>query len=105
MSSTIIICLNILLVLCCMHESAMSRHYPILPSAPSTALPLGSKTRDNFVTIKPSLDQKQRVFHRREVNGCMPKGSTRSSAPSRYVNYHALGSSRCISGRQSTRQP
>ncbi|KAL8501349.1 hypothetical protein ACS0TY_020770 [Phlomoides rotata] len=77
----------------------MARHYPILPSAPSTVLPLGSRTRE-YVTMTPFLTHKQRGFHRSAVTNCMPKGSRRSSAPSRYVNYHALGSSRCFSATE-----
>ncbi|KAL2507057.1 uncharacterized protein Fot_31149 [Forsythia ovata] len=81
-------------------DETMARHHPILPSAPSTALPLGSKASD-FVTLKPLLSHKQRVFHKKEVKNCKPKGSGHSSAPSRYVNYHTHGLSRCFSGNDS----
>ncbi|KAI3461398.1 hypothetical protein Pfo_018061 [Paulownia fortunei] len=100
--STSILCItfvHILLLLSCTHE-AMARHYPVLPSAPSTALPIGSKAAD-YVTMKPWLNHKQRVFHQREVKNCMPKGLHHSSAPSRYVNSQTLGSLRCFSGRHS----
>ncbi|CAA2973365.1 Hypothetical predicted protein [Olea europaea subsp. europaea] len=76
----------------------MARHHPILPSAPSTALPLGSADGD-FVTLKPLLSHKQKVFHKKEVKICKPKGPRHSSAPSRYVNYHTRGSTRCFSGK------
>ncbi|CAA0832591.1 Unknown protein [Striga hermonthica] len=78
----------------------IARHYPILPSAPSTALPkIGPKTRGSFFTTSPSSNHKRQVFHGREINDCMPKGFPHSSAPSRYVNYHKLGSSKCSSGK------
>ncbi|PIN03548.1 hypothetical protein CDL12_23919 [Handroanthus impetiginosus] len=82
-------------------HQAMARHYPILPSAPSTALPIASKAGD-YVTMTPYLNHKQRVFHRQEVKNCMPKGLRRSSTPSRYVNYHTVGL-RCLPGKNSPR--
>ncbi|KAL7127228.1 hypothetical protein ABFS83_14G241800 [Erythranthe nasuta] len=101
--STTIICIafvHISFLLCCTDE-AMGRHYPVLPSAPSTALPKAAAAAD-YVTVNPGLKpHKQRVFHRREVNNCMPKGFHRSSAPSRYVNYQTLGSFRCSSDTHS----
>ncbi|KAL7153930.1 hypothetical protein ABFS83_04G200500 [Erythranthe nasuta] len=100
MSTPIIIWFHFILLILSPMQKAMGRHYPILPSAPSTALPSVSKTGD-FATLKPSdSDHKKRVFRQRDIKNCMPKGSRRSSAPSRYVNYHALGSLRCSTGRQ-----
>ncbi|GFQ00236.1 hypothetical protein PHJA_002167600 [Phtheirospermum japonicum] len=104
MSNTLIF---ITLFLIFLSPTVLARHYPILPSAPSTALPkIGSKTSDLF-TMTPTLNHKRQVFSGGEVKNCMPKGSPRSSAPSRYVNYHTLGSLRCFSGKnkKSTKLP
>ncbi|XWS74331.1 hypothetical protein CRYUN_Cryun02cG0205800 [Craigia yunnanensis] len=59
-------------------------------SVPSTMRPASV----DYVKMNPQvLNHKHEVFHEKDVKGCMPKGSTHSSAPSRYVNYQTLGSS------------
>lgn len=97
-----IMCTNIIymafLVLVLLSSPAMSRHLPILQSAPSTALSV--EARDEITT--PFRNHRQQAFHRQAIKNCMPKGSRRSSAPSRYVNYHTLGSSSNCSGAQLT---
>ncbi|KAL1558504.1 hypothetical protein AAHA92_08959 [Salvia divinorum] len=85
------------LLLVLVSSPAMSRHLPILQSAPSTALPAAA--RDEITT--PFRNHRQRAFHGQEIKNCMPKGSRRSSAPSRFVNYHTLGSSSNCSGSQT----
>ncbi|KAB2606672.1 hypothetical protein D8674_006389 [Pyrus ussuriensis x Pyrus communis] len=80
--------------------SMAARNIP--SSAPSTMVrPLVTEGRDRYVSMKPRhLNPKQEVFHGREVKGCLPKGFTHASAPSRFVNYHALGSG-CSSAKGS----
>ncbi|KAG2729813.1 hypothetical protein I3843_01G261700 [Carya illinoinensis] len=56
--------------------------------------PLDSKP-PNYVTLKP--ERVHGEFRKPDVNSCLPKGFRRSSAPSRYVNYHTLGSSTACS--------
>ena len=59
-------------------------------SVPSTMRPASV----DYVKMNPQVvNHKQEVFHEKEVKGCMPKGSKRSSAPSRDVNYQTFGSS------------
>ncbi|KAK4255135.1 hypothetical protein QN277_008170 [Acacia crassicarpa] len=66
----------------------------IPPSAPSTVTrPLVLSETETY--MKPELDHKQRVFHGKQVKSCLPKGSKRNSAPSRFVNYKALNSGDC----------
>ncbi|KAG8387622.1 hypothetical protein BUALT_Bualt02G0040300 [Buddleja alternifolia] len=105
MATTTTLCITLIYLFLILSpiQEAIARHYPILPSAPSTALPIvSSKT----ITMRPFWNHKQRsVFRRREVKNCMPKGLRRSSAPSRDVNYHVLGSLRCFSGRDMPKQP
>ncbi|PSR89935.1 Isoleucine--tRNA ligase [Actinidia chinensis var. chinensis] len=68
-----------------------------------------SRGRD-FVNVKPLImDHKRQVFGGREVKGYMPKGFLHSSAPSRFVNFHTMGSlgwsSRTSGGRAASRKP
>ncbi|KAK1314822.1 hypothetical protein QJS10_CPA06g00135 [Acorus calamus] len=52
--------------------------------------------------VRPRLQGKQRVFRGREIGGCLPKGFMHPpSTPSRYVNYHTLGSPSCATPRRS----
>lgn len=44
-------------------------------------------------------------FHGKEVRGCLPKGFKHASAPSRYVNYHILGSIGCPQGKSFKKLP
>ncbi|GLT65807.1 hypothetical protein SLA2020_382160 [Shorea laevis] len=77
----------------------------IIPSsAPSTIVrPLVSDAKD-FATIKPPrFRHKHPVFQGTEVKNCLPKGFRHSSAPSRFVNYHTLGSPECSSDSHSTK--
>ncbi|KAH1106008.1 hypothetical protein J1N35_009776 [Gossypium stocksii] len=62
---------------------------PIPSSVPSTMMP----TTVDYVKTNPQVlnHNKHQVFNKKEIfKGCMPKGSTHSSAPSRYVNYQTL---------------
>ena len=58
-------------------------------SVPTTMRPASV----DYVKLNPQVNHKHEVFKEKEVEGCMPKGSKPSSAPSRYVNYQTLGSS------------
>ncbi|XWS53321.1 hypothetical protein CRYUN_Cryun11dG0146800 [Craigia yunnanensis] len=90
MSATIfcIIFIYLLLIFSSSSDVAMaSRNIP--SSVPSTMRPASV----DYVKMNPQVNHKHEVFKEKEVKGCMPKGSTRSSAPSRYVNYQTLGSS------------
>ncbi|KAH6821752.1 hypothetical protein C2S53_014641 [Perilla frutescens var. hirtella] len=86
------------LILLLLSSPTVARHYPAVESAPSTAL---ASRNGAYAVMTPLMNHNQGTFHRHEVKNCMPKGSRRSSAPSRYVNYHTFGSSsRCGSGSQ-----
>ncbi|KAL9365562.1 hypothetical protein Peur_043435 [Populus x canadensis] len=56
--------------------------------------PLESKS-SRYETLKPKTNHGQQEFHGREVENCLPKGFHPTSAPSRYINYHTLGSTIC----------
>ncbi|KZV47206.1 hypothetical protein F511_05257 [Dorcoceras hygrometricum] len=91
---------------------ATARHFPILPSAPSTAryyvttttlisshkgrsiFPSAPSTAKNYTKETPFSSRVQKFFNQREVKDYMPKGASRS----RFVNYQTLGSFRCFSG-------
>lgn len=45
------------------------------------------------------------IFHGKEVRNCLPKGFKHASAPSRYVNYHILGSIGCSQGKSYKKLP
>ncbi|KAB1206102.1 hypothetical protein CJ030_MR7G011655 [Morella rubra] len=68
-------------------------------SAPSTIVrPLAVSEAQGLETMNlPHFNHKHPVFRAREVKNCLPKGHRRSSAPSRYVNYHSLVSPGCSS--------
>jgi hypothetical protein len=54
--------------------------------------PLETKS-PNYETLKPKTKHGQQdQFHGGEVENCLPKGFHHNSAPSRYINYHPLGS-------------
>ncbi|KAM1040450.1 hypothetical protein TB2_029289 [Malus domestica] len=102
--STSILCiallLHSLLLFSYFDISMAARNIP--SSAPSTIVrPLVTEGGDRYVSMKPrDLNPKEQVFHGREVKGCLPKGFRHASAPSRFVNYHALGSG-CSSAKSS----
>ncbi|MBA0584585.1 hypothetical protein Gorai_015389 [Gossypium raimondii] len=76
---------------------------PIPSSVPSTMMP----TTVDYVKTNPQVlnHNKHQVFSKKEIfKGCMPKGSTHSSAPSRYVNYQTLGSS-CATNKPHSKRP
>ncbi|KAL6967182.1 hypothetical protein U1Q18_032983 [Sarracenia purpurea var. burkii] len=73
-----------------------------LPIPPARRSGGGGNDQD-FVTMGTTVDHKKEVFQEREVKGCKPKGTSHSSAPSRYVNFHTLGSLRCSTA--PTRKP
>ncbi|KAG1354952.1 hypothetical protein COCNU_07G010640 [Cocos nucifera] len=61
----------------------------------TTMRPLGSK-HGEYVTLQTQPHHKHRFFRSREVRGCKPRGfRPPPSGPSRYVNYHVLGSLLC----------
>ncbi|KAF7805622.1 putative transmembrane protein [Senna tora] len=67
----------------------------IPPSAPSTVTrPLVISEAETSY-MRPELDHNHKVFHGQVVRSCLPKGSKRNSAPSRFVNYKTLGSGGC----------
>lgn len=60
---------------------------------------------DKFINLKPKKDNiGGRVFQGRNVEGCLPKGFRRSSAPSRYINYQPLESA-CSSTNKVVNAP
>ncbi|CAN4119269.1 unnamed protein product [Withania somnifera] len=70
-------------------------------SSTSTSIePSGSSSMvdGTYVLMKPERNHnKGPIFHGKEVRNCLPKGFRHASAPSRYVNYHILGSIGCSS--------
>ncbi|EOY34452.1 Uncharacterized protein TCM_042131 [Theobroma cacao] len=69
------------------HVAMAGREIP--SSVPSTMRPASV----DYVKMNPQvMNHKHKAFNEKEAKGCMPKGSTHSSAPSRYVNYQTLGS-------------
>ncbi|MCD7460303.1 hypothetical protein HAX54_043247 [Datura stramonium] len=60
----------------------------------------------NVMMKKPQRSHnKGPVFHGKEVRNCLPKGFRHASAPSRYVNYHILGSIECSQGQNFKKLP
>ncbi|KAG5578210.1 hypothetical protein H5410_058344 [Solanum commersonii] len=58
------------------------------------------------VLMKPQRNHnKGPIFHGKEVRDCLPKGFRHASAPSRYVNYHILGSIGCSQGKNIKKLP
>ncbi|CAH9072869.1 unnamed protein product [Cuscuta europaea] len=54
------------------------------------------KKGEGEVELRGPLKQgRMPAFHGKEIKDCLPKGFRHASAPSRYVNYHILGSFRC----------
>ncbi|CAH9138211.1 unnamed protein product [Cuscuta epithymum] len=54
------------------------------------------KKGEGEVELKGPLKRgRMPAFHGKEIKDCLPKGFKHASAPSRYVNYHILGSFRC----------
>ncbi|KAJ6767800.1 hypothetical protein OIU74_021631 [Salix koriyanagi] len=49
----------------------------------------------SYEKLEPKTNHGQQEFHDREVQNCLPKGFHPTSAPSRYINYHTLGSTMC----------
>ncbi|WRX35258.1 hypothetical protein QQP08_027745 [Theobroma cacao] len=67
-------------------------------SVPSTMRPASV----DYVKMNPQvMNHKHKAFNEKEAKGCMPKGSTHSSAPSRYVNYQTLG----LGGMANRKEP
>ncbi|KAM3399177.1 hypothetical protein P3S68_002693 [Capsicum galapagoense] len=60
----------------------------------------------NYVMMKPQRNHnKGLIFHGKEVRNCLPKGFRHASAPSRYVNYHILGSIECSQDKNFKKLP
>ncbi|KAG2723471.1 hypothetical protein I3760_02G171900 [Carya illinoinensis] len=57
----------------------------------------------NYVSLKPKRIREGGFRDPDTVSSCLPKGFRRSSAPSRYVNYHTLGSTVCSPGKRMAR--
>lgn len=58
----------------------------------------------NYATFKPktSHDQQHEFRSGSGVNDCLPKGFHRTSAPSRYINYHTFGSTMCSTSKHAS---
>lgn len=85
-----------------LHFTLISLLLMLSPLDVITGRPEPSSSPEGYATMKPLVvDHKRQVFQGNEANGCMPKGVRRSSAPSRYVNYHTLGSLGCSTGSTS----
>ncbi|OMO58358.1 hypothetical protein COLO4_34705 [Corchorus olitorius] len=101
MSATIFCIIFLFIFSSCSNVAMAGRDIP--SSVPSTMRPASV----DYVKMKADevlSDKPQVIFHEKEVKGCMPKGTTHSSAPSRYVNYQTLGSS-CGSKTHSDKIP
>lgn len=71
-----------------------------LSSTSARIEPLSSNIGGTYVMMKPQKSHnKGPIFHGKEVRNCLPKGFRHASAPSRYVNYHILGSIGCSQGK------
>lgn len=58
----------------------------------------------SYVSLKPKeVHGGRHGFGSKALESCLPKGFHRSSAPSRYVNYHTLGSSSSLCDDSSKR--
>lgn len=58
----------------------------------------------SYVSLKPKEVRSGRHgFGSKGLESCLPKGFHRSSAPSRYVNYHTLGSGSSLCDDSSKR--
>lgn len=98
-----LILLYFLLFISCFDNSMARR--PIPSSAPSTMVrPLLAQDRD-YSTLNPQRNQKKKVYHAKELKGCLPKGFRPASAPSRFVNSHTLGLAGCSSRLHSKKRP
>ncbi|CAK9133518.1 unnamed protein product [Ilex paraguariensis] len=60
--------------------------------------PLGPNSGET-VAFKPQTKHGHGAFQGPDVETCLPKGFHHSSAPSRYINYHTLGSTTCSSSK------
>lgn len=93
----LVLCL--LLLLSSIDTNMAARNIP--SSAPSTIVrPLTVSEAQDYVSLKPMFNHKHRVFRGTEVKNCLPKGFRHSSAPSRFVNFHTLGSTGCFSTKR-----
>ncbi|XVF75570.1 hypothetical protein PTKIN_Ptkin13bG0197500 [Pterospermum kingtungense] len=66
--------------------------------------PLVSKSEGRLVTFKPGTGLKH-GFGSHGVRNCLPKGFHRTSAPSRYINDHILGSTLCSTTSEISTKP
>lgn len=93
--NTILVMYFLLSLLFCKFDFSLAGR-TIPPSGPSTLVrPLMTEDNQEGVSMKLKphhqlRNNKQQVFHAREIKDCMPKGYKKGSAPSRFVNYHAL---------------
>ncbi|PRQ58755.1 hypothetical protein RchiOBHm_Chr1g0362761 [Rosa chinensis] len=59
-----------------------------------------------YVSLRPNKGRVPKVFGNPNiVEGCLPKGFRRSSAPSHYVNDHPLDSTLCSSSSKGMNNP
>lgn len=65
---------------------------------------LGSNS-PNYASLKPKISSHGGFDKRGVVNACLPKGIRHSSAPSRYINYHPLGSTMCSPANHVASRP
>lgn len=89
---TTISCCCLLLLLSPFNE-ATARNFAF--SGPSTETETATDRKGGYVTVKPRFDLRHEILNGKQLKNCMPKGFRHSSAPSRFVNYHILGSPAC----------
>ncbi|KAI6669417.1 hypothetical protein NL676_004302 [Syzygium grande] len=88
----------VLLLLASAGFTAMAaRGGAMLTSVPSTMIPLFPDSQGYKTMKHPFYHKGTRAFGGKQLRNCMPKGFRHSSAPSRYVNYEPLGSSKWCS--------
>ncbi|OVA06980.1 hypothetical protein BVC80_1731g59 [Macleaya cordata] len=84
-------------------ETSMVCRQTSSPRVVEATRPLVTKFPE-YVILNPARSNhhhhKKHGYRGREVESCMPKGFRRSSAPSRYGNFHTLGSTACGSSKR-----
>ncbi|KAB1219044.1 hypothetical protein CJ030_MR3G015040 [Morella rubra] len=103
--SSIDLFLNLLLLLLLLIMNSpllvMTQTDPMSSTAAAAIRPMGPKPPASYRTLKPK--RSHGGYSTRDVDSCLPKGFRRSSAPSRYSNYHTLGSTMCSPSKRMAR--
>ncbi|CAK7325423.1 unnamed protein product [Dovyalis caffra] len=99
MSSTTLFFMAFFYLVLLLSPSAMLNGTNSMARVVAATRPLESKST-NYKTLKPKTNHGQQEFHGTDVENCLPKGFHPTSAPSRYINYHTLGSSLCATSKQ-----